>query len=144
MKGVYSRRIQGRFKDLLEELAARGDERASLAGEVDVARGIAEQAANLLGKAIATEGVSITSIAAAATFAQTALTHVSDLVTKMIKVQTLDKSTLDAEQVDAILAQVSQIIGDQVEDEQLRAKILRDFDKIKVPEKAANFTVNIS
>ena len=144
MKGVYSRRIQGRFKDLLEELAARGDERASLAGEVDVARGIAEQAATLLGKAVATEGVKLELIAAAASFCQTSLKEVSDLVVKMIKVQAIDKSTLDAEQVDSILAQVSQIIGDQVEDEELRAKILRDFDKIKVPAKTTNFTVNIS
>lgn len=135
--------MQGSFKDLLEELAARGDERASLAGEVDLARGIADQAAVLLSKAV--EGnVRAESICAAASFTQTALSVVSELVTRMVKVQMMDKSTLDAEQVDCIIAQVSQIIGDRIEDDSIKNKILKDLEDIKVPEKKTNFTVNIS
>lgn len=143
MKGFYSKRAKGKFKDLLEGLEKRDSERASLAGEVDLARGIAEQASTLLSAAIEQDAEKHL-IFAAARFAQDALQHVSGLVSTMVKVQMMDRSTLDAEQVDHILTQVSEIIENFVEDEGQKAKVVEFLGRIKVPDRKTNFTISVT
>ena len=144
LKGFYTRQAKGTFKALMEELAARGDERADLSEEVDAARVIASQATKMLAAAIEVESeIKVETLVATADFAQRALAMVSELVAKMVKVQTMDRGTLDAGQVDHILTQVAEIVGNRIECERTKDQILKDLKGIRLLDKEV-FIVNVS
>lgn len=145
--GLYSNRAGDKLKKILKDIREEtGDERMSLAEEVDVSRALCQKAVHIF-EVTCVESAADTSVAQkdiAISCLKEALTHVGQMVERHAKVLALSESVFDPDQIDWIIGTFKQILNKRLEDEPMLLKmIMADIDGITVPEKA-KVNINIT
>lgn len=139
---IYSRIAGPILREKLEALAALPpDERHCLGEEVDLARVMAEKALRLW-EAAHTNGneekASPETKALANKALRDALSFVSDLVVKASKVRSTNESTVDVEQLDYIVKQVTHVIEEEIADHDrgMADRVVERLRNIRMPDRS--------
>lgn len=139
--GRYANKVSEPLKKRLEALASEGpDERASLAEEVDLSRIMLERAVLIYDRVVVNptknaEGREPDEVlkGSATGILQEALATTASMVEKMAKITALSKDKVTIEQIDFVVAQISQIIEAEVENEIIRDRILKKLQELEIP-----------
>lgn len=147
-KSIYSQKVKGKLKDLLEEAHEQSsDERIDLSAEVDVMRTVATQAVQIFQIACFPEEgdkrLSEETKLAAFSMVQNTLKEVGALVEKCAKVAALSETILNPNQVQFVFDQLSNILRRNLEEENLELyeKIIIEMDEIKIMSKQQSVNI---
>ena len=110
----YSKNAGPALRALLEELASRGDERLSLAGEIDAMRAISLTAFKLFDAAIASPQASIESKLTAAAHLRSSMESVGDLAVRAARIAALSNETVKVEAIGWVVEQVAKMVAAQL------------------------------
>ena len=120
--------------DLLGTGARSDRERLGLTQEVDASRATAAHALELMAM---TQGESLDLQLRAASAAREALTAVASNVESLVQAHKDSSTVLDAEQLDFVVTQLARVLANRIKDGRTRNAVLRDIEKIRVPDKGA-------
>jgi len=111
-RNIFVRGLSKRLKDVLEEYEDAGDERLSLAVEVDVARVLCERSLALFDAThFGDKEYDVELKAASRANLRESLSHVASLVEKYAKIIALEKNSYSPEHVDQIVSQITRILA---------------------------------
>lgn len=140
----YSKNAGPQLRALLEELASRGDERLSLAGEIDASRALSLQAFKLFDAATSSDKASIETRLAAASHLRSSMEAVGDLAVRAARIAALSNETVRVEAIGWVVEQVAAVIDRVVREERpdLADAAVEAIKGIKLPKVAVAEGVN--
>lgn len=151
MAGMYSTRASAKLKELLKSAGPNEKERLNLAGEVDMARVLAERAIRLFDGACCSEGsdkIDASHKQAAVRLVQESLKNVADLVNSYAKLILVSDDVFNGVQVEYLTTMIADILTRHLHEDHkdvLDACLVEVADRLRAPDKAqAGRPVNIT
>ena len=129
LRSLYTSGMSVRMKDMFEKMEEASDERLSLANEIDTARMVAVDAMKLLAQCDEKDA-SPKAKAAALKILQGSIDSVAALVTQYVKIQVVNGSAIPMENVHHIIDQIARIIESEVDDQEIRSRIMLRMDNM--------------
>jgi hypothetical protein len=138
--GRYSRAVSTPLAERLKELSEEGPARLDLGDEVDLSRVLTERTLKMYDLVVVQgatnkEGEPATpeQKALAISALRTALDSTAALVEKMARINNSTKDKVTIEQIAFVVAQIGKALEAEIQDEELRARILERIKNIDIP-----------
>ena len=148
LRQYYARNAGQKLREVLQQMTEHEADRHSLAGEVDLARVQCQRAVAIYEATILDEGqdASPKLKGQAAKALRDSLTHVSQLVERAAKVDTLRATVGSAEAVEFVVAQLSSIVQRVLGEEhpELARRMMDEIDSIHVPKEGGGASVTLT